>query len=153
MYRFIITLWWFIIFDRLLSVTPHTLVFHKDLYWDPFNLVRPNVNIQLYADDTVIYADGCTKQQVASKLNNTMRHITVWLNRFSLLSNCIYLWMWVMFDLDSSDDEFEHLCWCFDIWPCVPHEFVLDWKSNWDLGCFECSLLQWTVDDKPHLQS
>lgn len=38
--------------------------------------------------------------------------------------------MWLMFDIDSSDDEFEHLCWCFDIWPSVTHEFVLDWKSN-----------------------
>lgn len=91
MYRFIITLWWFIIFDRLLSVTPHTLVFHKDLYWDPFNLVCPNVNIQLYADDTVIYADGCTKQQVASKLNNTMRHITVQLYIFVNVGN---VWSW-----------------------------------------------------------
>lgn len=91
MYRFIITLWWFIIFDRLLSVTPHTLVFHKDLYWDPFNLVRPNVNIQLYADDTVIYAVGCTKQQVASKLNNTMRHITVQLYIFVNVGN---VWSW-----------------------------------------------------------
>lgn len=91
MYRFIITLWWFIIFDRLLSVTPLTLVFHKDLYWDPFNLVCPNVNIQLYADDTVIYADGCTKQQVASKLNNTMRHITVQLYIFVNVGN---VWSW-----------------------------------------------------------
>lgn len=43
--------------------------------------------IQLYADDTVISAHGCTKQQAAYRLTNAISHLTVWLNQSRLKLN------------------------------------------------------------------
>lgn len=43
--------------------------------------VCPDVNIQMYADDTVIFIHGSSTAQVADQLTKSMQHITTWLKK------------------------------------------------------------------------
>ncbi len=49
--------------------------------------VCPEVEIQLYADDTVLYAHGSTKQQAAEKLTKALDGVAAWLNKACLKLN------------------------------------------------------------------
>lgn len=47
----------------------------------------PEVRVQMYADDTVLYIHGTSKAAVAAKLTNAMVKISEWLNHCSLQLN------------------------------------------------------------------
>uniref|UniRef100_A0A8C8E3R6 Reverse transcriptase domain-containing protein n=1 Tax=Oryzias sinensis TaxID=183150 RepID=A0A8C8E3R6_9TELE len=47
----------------------------------------PDVSVQMYADDTVVYAHGSNSSQVAEKLTNAMVNITAWLKYSCLQLN------------------------------------------------------------------
>ena len=49
--------------------------------------VCPEAEIQMYADDTVVYVHSNTKAQVAAKLTNIMVKVTEWLNQCCLELN------------------------------------------------------------------
>ncbi len=49
--------------------------------------VFSDAEIQLYADDVVIYAHGSTKHQAATELTEAVDHITTWLNQLCLQLN------------------------------------------------------------------
>ncbi len=51
-----------------------------------FHLSCPGINIQMYADDTVIYIHGSSLTQVANELTNSMVNVSAWLKE-----NCLQL--------------------------------------------------------------
>lgn len=57
------------------------------LYINDLPSVCPDTNIQMYADDTVIYVHGSNMTQVANELTNTMVHVTTWLEQCCLQLN------------------------------------------------------------------
>lgn len=57
------------------------------LYINDLPSVCSDTNIQMYADDTVIYLHGSSRTQVASGLTNSMAHVTAWLQRCCLQIN------------------------------------------------------------------
>ncbi len=71
-------------------------MFHKDLFWVLYFLrctsmifpsVCPNTNIQMYADDTVIYIHGSSVSQVANELTESLVHVAAWLEQCCLQLN------------------------------------------------------------------
>ncbi len=65
------------------------------LYLNDFPDVCPDVHIQMYADDTVIYVHDKTKEQVAHKLSIAMTKILDWFTQCCLTLNvqksaCMY---------------------------------------------------------------
>ena len=57
------------------------------LYINDLPSICPDINIQMYADDTVIYVDGGSLTQVANELTNKMVHVTAWLEQCCLQLN------------------------------------------------------------------
>lgn len=57
------------------------------LYINDLPSVCPDVYIQMYADDTVIYTHGKNTAQVAEKLSQSMAHVSEWLNQSCLQLN------------------------------------------------------------------
>lgn len=57
------------------------------MYINDLPRVCPEVNIQMYTDDTVLYIHGPSKTAVATKLTNAMVKISEWLNQCSLQLN------------------------------------------------------------------
>ncbi len=57
------------------------------LYINDLPYVCPDTNIQMYADNTVIYVHGSSMTQVADKLTNSMAHVTAWLKQCCLQLN------------------------------------------------------------------
>lgn len=57
------------------------------LYLNDLPDVCPDVNIQMYADDTVVYVHGKTNEQVAQKLDVAMSKISDWLTQCCLTLN------------------------------------------------------------------
>ena len=49
--------------------------------------VCPNTNLQMYADDTVIYVHGNSSTQAASKLTQSLCHVAAWLKHCCLQLN------------------------------------------------------------------
>ena len=67
------------------------------LYVNDLQLVCPEVDIQMYADDTVILAHGKNRCEVAAKLTVAMANISDWLSEFCLTLNisktaCMYFY-------------------------------------------------------------
>ncbi len=56
------------------------------MYINDFHLSCPGINIQMYADDTVIYIHGSSMTQVANELTNSMVNVSAWLKE-----NCLQL--------------------------------------------------------------
>ena len=56
------------------------------LYINDLPLVCPSVNIQMYADDTVLYVHGKNKQQTVTKLTAALVHVSDWLT-----NSCLHL--------------------------------------------------------------
>ncbi len=56
------------------------------MYINDFHLACPGINIQMYADDTVIYTHGNSLTQVANELTNSMVNVSAWLKE-----NCLQL--------------------------------------------------------------
>lgn len=54
------------------------------MYINDLPLVCPDVNIQMYSDDKVLYVQGSLKTEVADKLTNVMVKVTTWLNQLCL---------------------------------------------------------------------
>uniref|UniRef100_A0A8C6TXT2 Reverse transcriptase domain-containing protein n=1 Tax=Neogobius melanostomus TaxID=47308 RepID=A0A8C6TXT2_9GOBI len=57
------------------------------LYINDLPSVCDDVDVQMYADDTVIYTDGKDHEQVATKLSKAMDKISIWLNDSCLTLN------------------------------------------------------------------
>lgn len=57
------------------------------LYINDLPSVCPDVSVQMYADDTVVYVHGSNITQVAEKLTNSMVNITAWLKHSCLQLN------------------------------------------------------------------
>lgn len=57
------------------------------LYINDLPSVCPDVNIQMYADDTVIYIHGNNVQQVSNELTKSLVKITAWLEQCCLQLN------------------------------------------------------------------
>lgn len=57
------------------------------LYMNDLPSVCPDVSVQLYADDTVVYVHGKNISQVAEKLTKSMDNITAWLKQSCLQLN------------------------------------------------------------------
>ena len=67
------------------------------LYVNDLSLVCPEVDIQMYADDTVILAHGKNKCEVAAKLTEAMAKISDWFSESCLTLNisktaCMYFY-------------------------------------------------------------
>ncbi len=56
------------------------------MYINDFHLSCPGINIQMYADDTVIYIHGSSLTRVANELTNSMVNVSAWLK-----ANCLQL--------------------------------------------------------------
>ncbi len=57
------------------------------LYINDLPSVCPNTNIQMYADDTVIYIHGSSVSQVANELTESLVHVAAWLEQCCLQLN------------------------------------------------------------------
>ncbi len=57
------------------------------LYINDLPSVCPDVSVQMYANDTVVYVHGSNVSQVAEKITNSMVYITAWLKHSCLQLN------------------------------------------------------------------
>jgi len=58
-----------------------------NLYIHDLPLICPDVHIQMYADDTVVYTHAKTREQAALKLTAALNKVSDWLNHSCLTLN------------------------------------------------------------------